>query len=441
MAASCLSLCTTTRRGKAVDDEPIVKRPTGDLQRAQTKIMELQLEVNQLKSEIANAKRKKDMYRFSRAIRKTLMSATTTVWSIIKDVSTGSGLTATAFVVLTGAVTGAVFAIPLENAGKIVRPVEEKKEVDEDMTKAMEAVKSAAKQEVKAAREQAAAAQQATNKQIEQRLTFMQVVTSRRSGMMLLKASFAHWRRDWDLAAREAAARAWEEEALETVIYFREEAEKQMIFVRAESDERVAEAEARAQAARKAWVVAKTKVMGGLQAEAVDEPAAASVSAQNMPLISTRVVSWAKPEAQAVHDAKEGMAFPCSQLPGPPPSPPPRKGRGKANATVKAEANMNASPQGKEAPISVLLGKADDANEKPSAAAAAAAERFAQKLKQRLESCRVLTDESTSPSLTDAPQSSWFHRPHRTSSPGRVSMRRSSPRKVKKVPASWGDAI
>ena len=79
MAASCLSLCTTTRRGKAVDDEPIVKRPTGDLQRAQTKIIELQLEVNQLKSEIANAKRKKDMYRFSRAIRKTLMSAPSTL--------------------------------------------------------------------------------------------------------------------------------------------------------------------------------------------------------------------------------------------------------------------------------------------------------------------------------------------------------------------------
>ena len=65
MAASCLSLCTTTRRGKAVDDEPIVKRPMGDLQRAQTKIMELQLEVNQLKSEIANAKRK-NANRFSR---------------------------------------------------------------------------------------------------------------------------------------------------------------------------------------------------------------------------------------------------------------------------------------------------------------------------------------------------------------------------------------
>ena len=420
MAAPCLALCTTSR-GKA--GETFNKRPTTELGRAEAKIMELQVEVVQLKAELANAKRKKDMYRFTRAIRKTLSVATITVWSIMKDTALGTGQCSAALVVLAGAATGAVCALPLENAGKIVHPGDkeivrpadktvprEDKETEESLAKAM----AAAQQEVEAARMEAAAAKQATDKHVKQRVAFMQAVASRRSGTLLLKACFAHWRRDWDLAAREEAARAWEEEALETVAYFREEAEKQMTLVRAESEERVAEAKAMAQAAREAEAAAKSKTIEGVAAEVVEAPLATSEAAQDSP-VSTRSVSWAKPEAE--HEAEdEGMA----SLPPPPlecevPSPPPRKRRSKAKVTA--------------------VDAAEDAAEKAEKARAAAAskeEKFMQKLAQRLDEDGLSTDEGSPSAPTDEPHlSSWFRRP---SSPGRVSMRR-SPRKVKT--SSW----
>ena len=126
-------------------------------------------------------------------------------------------------------------------------------------------------------------------------------------------ASLAHWRRDWELAAREAAASAWEVAALATVDRVRQETSAELASVREMSDARISAAFLAAdQAAEEAVAVSKAEVEAERHRANLAEVAAARHAAEaeaarqvaaeaktrvealeNRPL--TRATSWAIP--------------------------------------------------------------------------------------------------------------------------------------------------
>ena len=223
------------------------------------------------------------------------------------------------------------------------------KQVELQMQKAMEAVKLAAEAEISSAREQMKAAQHELEREKERRIAHTQEMACRRilrrdisrawqawsahsfyaartqrllrqAGTRLLRpkqaACFAHWRHDWDEAAREACALMWETEALETVAFFRAEADKEMAAVREAAAEQVRKAqeaadkaEAAAQAAGQEASVAIAMAKDAAMKEAAEKAASAKEQA-HQETMEARMTAAAQVEAamQKAMEAEEAVA-------------------------------------------------------------------------------------------------------------------------------------